>query len=100
MLNCPNKYKELFNATNNYICSFLCLINNILCIRVLLKMGEKLPSFFKLYSVEDLIRLGKDNDGGYLVTRSSILKATVLVSLGINDDWSFERDLIKKMICV
>lgn len=63
-------------------------------------MGEKLPSFFKLYSVEDLIRLGKDNDGGYLVTRSSILKATVLVSLGINDDWSFERDLIKKMICV
>jgi len=76
------------------------LINYTLCIRVLLKMGEKLPSFFKLYSVEDLIRLGKDNDGGYLVTRSSILKATVLVSLGINDDWSFERDLIKKMICV
>ncbi len=59
-------------------------------------MTVKLPSFFKLYSVKDLIRLGKHNDGGYLVTRSSVLKSTVLVSLGINDDWSFERDFIKK----
>jgi hypothetical protein len=57
-------------------------------------MAVKLPSFFELYTVKDLIRLAKDNDGGYLVTGPSVLKAAVLVSLGINDDWSFERDFI------
>lgn len=51
-----------------------------------------LPSFLKLKSPEDLIRLGKKNDGGYLVSKSDIYQTNFLISFGINDDWSFESD--------
>lgn len=40
----------------------------------------------------DLIRIGNDNDGGYLIDTYSFKKTKELVSLGINDDWSFEKD--------
>ncbi len=40
----------------------------------------------------DLIRIGKNNDGGYLVDRNSFLNAHELISLGVNDDWSFEQE--------
>jgi hypothetical protein len=43
-------------------------------------------------AVDDLIRLGRDNDGGYVVSRASVTAATTLVAMGINDDWSFEQD--------
>ena len=56
----------------------------------------KLPSFLKFKSARDLIRIGRDNDGGYLVSQSDIDKSDVLIGLGINDDWSFERDFIKQ----
>lgn len=55
-----------------------------------------LPSFFSFYSSNDLIRLGNDKDGGYLVSESDLEKSEVLVSLGINDDWSFEEHFYKK----
>lgn len=42
--------------------------------------------------VEDLVRIGRDNDGGYVVSRRTIAAATVVLGLGVNDDWSFERD--------
>ena len=54
-----------------------------------------LPSFLKFDPAKDLIRLGKKFDGGYLVSKADIEKSEVLVSLGINDDWSFEKDFIK-----
>jgi len=44
----------------------------------------------------DLIRIGKNNDGGYLVEKKSLENTESLISLGINDDWSFEEDFIKK----
>jgi hypothetical protein len=40
--------------------------------------------------VDDLIRLGRDEDGGYVVSARTIDTADVLVSLGVNDEWSFE----------
>ena len=40
----------------------------------------------------DLIRLGKDFDGGYLVGENSVRGADYLISFGINEDWSFEKD--------
>ena len=40
----------------------------------------------------DLIRLGKDFDGGYLVGETSVNEANYLISFGINEDWSFEKD--------
>lgn len=44
---------------------------------------------------DHLIRLGIENDGGYIVDRNSVLKANFLVSMGINDDWSFDEDFLK-----
>ena len=42
-----------------------------------------------------LFRLGKNNDGGYLVGPKSLNKAKVLISYGISDDWSFEKGFLK-----
>ncbi|MDJ0827013.1 MAG: hypothetical protein QNJ16_16080 [Rhodobacter sp.] len=39
----------------------------------------------------DLIRLGRDGDGGYLVDPRSVIGAERLISFGMNDDWSFEE---------
>jgi hypothetical protein len=39
----------------------------------------------------DLVRLGRNCDGGYLVNRRALQNAG-LISFGINDDWSFEKD--------
>ena len=58
-------------------------------------MIGKLPNDFSYKSASDLVRIGRDNDGGYLVSKSDIEKSDVLIGLGINDDWSFERDFKK-----
>ena len=52
----------------------------------------KLQSFFKPYSCDELIRLGRNNDGGYLVEKNSVLSSDALLSYGIDHDWSFEED--------
>jgi hypothetical protein len=36
-------------------------------------------------------RVGRDFDGGYVVPRSVIERSHTLLSLGVNDDWSFEE---------
>ena len=46
--------------------------------------------------VNDLVRLGRDFDGGYVVSRRTVELADVLVGLGIKDDWSFERDFLER----
>ena len=48
-----------------------------------------LPKFFFYHTSNSLIRLGKKNDGGYLVSKNDIDKSDLLLSLGIYDDWSF-----------
>ena len=53
------------------------------------------PRNFKPSKKFDLIRLGKDNDGGYLVGKNTISKTKFLVSLGIGDDCSFEKDFLR-----
>jgi hypothetical protein len=55
-----------------------------------------LPIFLKPKKNYLLERIGKDNDGGYLVCPRSIKETSSLISLGINDDWSFEEDFLKK----
>ncbi len=50
-----------------------------------------LPKEFKPANEYKLIRLGSDNDGGYLVEDSSIKKSKALVTLGLGYDWSFEK---------
>mgnify|MGYP001193684551 CR=1 FL=1 len=54
-----------------------------------------LPSFLKPKKTYKLERFGKDNDGGYLIGSNSIKKTKNLISLGIYDDWSFEKKFSK-----
>ena len=58
-------------------------------------MKANLPSFFSFKQADDLVRIGKDYDGGYLVSQSDIKKSDLLIGLGISDDWSFESDFVK-----
>ena len=55
-----------------------------------------LPIIFKPKKKFKLVRLGKNHDGGYLVGENSIKNSDILISFGINDDWSFEKDFIDK----
>ncbi|MDR2659931.1 MAG: hypothetical protein LBC27_08105 [Spirochaetaceae bacterium] len=45
--------------------------------------------------LDDLIRLGREFDGGYVVSKRQIEKTDILLSFGVNDDWSFEMDFEK-----
>ncbi len=58
-------------------------------------MKANLPKSFSFHSALDLIRIGNNYDGGYLVSKSDIEKSDVLIGMGICDDWSFEEDFIK-----
>jgi len=42
--------------------------------------------------IKNLVRLGRDNDGGYLVCKDTLNKCKNLITLGVGDDISFERD--------
>jgi hypothetical protein len=42
--------------------------------------------------VDDLRRLGRDHDGGYVLPESVIALSEHLVSFGLSWDWSFEKD--------
>ena len=42
-----------------------------------------------------LSRIGKDNDGGYLVGKKNKTDNINLISLGISNDWSFEDHFLK-----
>ena len=55
-----------------------------------------LPISFKPKKNYKLIRLGRDNDGGYLVGSKTIKETKSLLSFGILDDCSFENDFKKK----
>jgi len=51
---------------------------------------------FKPKFLNDLIRLGREFDGGYLVNERAICASRYLLAFGINDDWSFEEDFLKR----
>ena len=53
-----------------------------------------LPIIFKPKKNYKLKRIGRDNDGGYLVGSKSLMSSKTLISLGINDDWSFEKNFL------
>lgn len=59
-------------------------------------MKARLPNFFSINQATDLVRVGRDYDGGYLASMSDIQKTDVLIGLGINDDWSFEEDFLSR----
>lgn len=49
---------------------------------------------FRPVALDDLVRVGRAFDGGYVISRRSLQAARVLVGLGINGDWSFESDFV------
>jgi hypothetical protein len=60
-----------------------------------LKMRPNL-SGLKPKFLNDLIRIGRMFDGGYLVNERAIRTSRYLLAFGINDDWSFEEDFLKR----
>ena len=46
--------------------------------------------------IDGLVRVGRDNDGGYVLPASVITRSRVLLSLGVNDDWSFEAGVLAR----
>lgn len=58
-----------------------------------------LPTVLQPFQSNNLIRLGQDNDGGYIVENEDIEKSDSLIALGISDDWSFEEDFYTQKPC-
>jgi hypothetical protein len=58
-----------------------------------------LPKILEPFYCVDLIRLGRVNDGGYLVNKKDVIKSSRLLSFGVGDDTSFEEDFVKLNDC-
>ncbi len=54
-----------------------------------------LPVCFRPLLSNSIIRLGRDFDGGYLIDQRDVEKSKALVSFGVNEDWSFEKQFSK-----
>lgn len=50
------------------------------------------PGFLEPESTSDLIRVGGPFDGGYVIPERCIAATDGLLSFGLSDDWTFERD--------
>ena len=52
-----------------------------------------LPSFLKPYHTDlsNLIRLGRKSDGGYVIDKRVIEKTSVIITCGLEAEWSFEK---------
>lgn len=57
-------------------------------------MIANIPKFFIFRTSRDLIRIGKDNDGGYLLSSEDLKRSQALISMGLSDDWSFEKNFL------
>lgn len=53
-----------------------------------------LPASFCPDGTYDLVRLGRDHAGGYLVETQSLYHTTRLLTFGLSGDWSFEKDFL------
>ncbi len=56
-----------------------------------------LPKIFKPYKSikSNLIRVGPNTDGGYVIDKRVIKKTKTLITCGLNDDWEFEKEFLK-----
>ena len=60
-------------------------------------MKVKFPNFLKPYYLnkDQLVRVGSIDDGGYVVPLLNIKDSKILISMGISDNWDFEKDFSK-----
>lgn len=58
-------------------------------------MLDKKLNYLMPYEVNELVRLGCKQDGGYVVSRKSLESCNFLLSFGMAENWSFEEDFIK-----
>src|SRR6056300_1464832 len=54
-----------------------------------------LPLTFKPKALFNLVRIGKSNDGGYLVCKKVVKQSEFLISFGISNDFSFEKYFVE-----
>jgi hypothetical protein len=50
----------------------------------------------KPIQLNDLVRVGKQSDGGYVLPTRLIDRSIILLSFGIDSDWSFETDFLRR----
>jgi Methyltransferase FkbM domain len=62
-------------------------------------IDARLPADLSPFPCADLIRIGRDHDGGYLASRADVLVTECLVGMGLNDDWSFEQHFARLGRC-
>jgi hypothetical protein len=53
-------------------------------------------NFLRPIKTSKLIRLGNNQDGGYLLPIAALKKSENLISFGLGDNFSFEMDFFKK----
>jgi hypothetical protein len=46
--------------------------------------------------LDDLIRVGRNCDGGYVLSKKHLENTKILLSFGISDDWSFETAFLRR----
>lgn len=51
----------------------------------------KFPKVFQPFRCDNIIRIGKNNDGGYLINENDVYNTNTLLSIGIGEDISFEK---------
>ena len=51
--------------------------------------------FLKPIVKKNLIRIGNKSDGGYVIDKACLKRANNLISFGVGDDWSFEKQCLK-----
>jgi hypothetical protein len=47
--------------------------------------------FLRPQEVKELCRVGKHSDGGYALCKEAVMNSNHFISLGLGEDWSFER---------
>jgi hypothetical protein len=58
-----------------------------------------LPKILQPFQTSNLIRLGKDNDGGYLINKTDVTNTKTILSFGIGEDYSFEEQFLQINDC-
>ncbi len=56
----------------------------------------ELPELLRPMHNDNLIRVGSDNDGGYILPKQLVTECDFLLSFGLNINWTFEEDFTNK----